>query len=122
MNKEIHFLADYWSFSVNGYKVAVTHSEFQGEFSSDIPIIYTTSLVDMSFDLVDKGYRIYLHENQKVLELFDGLEIPGTGKQLRKAHNLIKLWKGKAFWGYFYDDRENSDININMIGSIKWKD
>ena len=123
MSKEIHFYVDNQSISTSVLaNTAATHSNFQEALNIELEIIHTTSIVDLSFDLIDKGYRIFLHENKKTLELFDGMEVPGTGKQLRKGHNLIKLWKGGVFWGYFYDDMESKITNFNIIKSEEWKD
>lgn len=40
-------------------------------------------------DLIDKGYNIYLHKNDKVFKLKPGMIL--NGKKIRKEHNLLKM-------------------------------
>jgi hypothetical protein len=53
--------------------------------------------------LLDKGYKIFLHENGKCGELYEGTtEL--TDKELRKGHNISNIWIGGGFENFFYND------------------
>ena len=64
----------------------------------------------LSFDLLDSNYRIYLHENNRVLECKPGME--GTEKDIRRAHNILKIVVADVFDDYFYND-ENKTENVD---------
>lgn len=61
--------------------------------------IYTFSLANMSFSLLDKGYRIYLMKNNLILELKPGM--PELEKELRKEHNILKIFLSTGFESAF---------------------
>lgn len=63
-------------------------------------IINTTSIANISFDLLDLGYRIFVHRNGRVLECKLG-SMDGTEKEIRRSHNILKLIMGHVFDGYF---------------------
>lgn len=62
--------------------------------------IVTSCISLISFDLLDKGYRIFVVREKKILELKLGA-IDGSLKDFRRGHNLLKLFMGGAFDGYW---------------------
>ena len=65
-------------------------------------LIHTTAISALDFSwLLDKGYKIYLHENGKVGEVYEGVT-KLTDKELRKGHDIRKIWIGGGFEDYFY--------------------
>lgn len=103
--KEIHFHKDY---PINGMRgLYVTHNQTKDAIKRKEHIIHTTSLTNLSFDLLDDGYRIYLHENGKVLECKLG-SMEGTNKEIRRAHNILRLVVAEVFYNYFYGDELNN--------------
>lgn len=90
VHKEIHFYCEYED-------IVRTYS-YQGtlnEIDRNEKIIRTTSLANLSFDLIDKGYNIYLHKNDKVFKLKPGMIL--NSKKLRKEHNLLKMLLSGCF-------------------------
>lgn len=89
-NKEIHFYCE-WEGIVSTYSYQGTLDEI----NRSKKIIRTTSLANLSFDLIDKGYNIYLHKNDKVFKLKPGMIL--NGKKIRKEHNLLKMLLAGCF-------------------------
>lgn len=95
--KEIHFYLD------APYDPARTFHTYDGTndaIKKGREIIHTTSIANISFDLLDLGYRIFVHRNGRALECKLG-SMDGTEKEIRKAHNLLKFIMGHVFDEYF---------------------
>jgi hypothetical protein len=97
MTKEIHF---YMDFPFDPVKTFKTYDGTKYAIEKGREIIHTTSIANISFDLLDLGYRIFVHRNGRVLECKLG-SMDGTEKEIRKAHNLLKLIMGHVFDRYF---------------------
>ena len=95
--KEIHFHMDFPFDPVNTFK---TYDGTKYAIEKRREIIHTTSIANISFDLLDLGFRIFVHRNGRVLECKLG-SMDGTEKEIRKAHNLLKMIMGHAFDRYF---------------------
>lgn len=102
--KEIHFYKDDLIDSIYGWNL--THNSTISAIDANNPHIYTTAISALDFsDLLDKGYRIFLHENGKTGEIHVGTtEL--TDKEIRKAHDIRKLWIGGCFQEYFYNKQK----------------
>lgn len=97
MTKEIHFYLDCTfppNLTIGCYDLT------KKAIKNEREIIHTTSIANISLDLLDLGYRIFVHRNGRVLECKLG-SMDGTEKEIRKAHNLLKLIMGHVFDGYF---------------------
>lgn len=113
--KEIHFYKDctgelFHFFLQEGNNYYITHDETIKAIEENESIINTTAISSLCFsDLIDKGYTIVLHENGKY-----GIVYPGrtclTNKEIRKEHNIQKLWIGGAFNAYFYKREKINDL------------
>ena len=111
--KEIHFYKDY-SFDVDVTDLFITHEATKLAIDNNVKIIHTVALTLLSFDLLDSNYRIYLHENNRVLECKPGME--GTEKDIRRAHNILKIVVADVFDDYFYsDENENEKENAKEV-------
>lgn len=80
----------------------LSHNETMNAIKSDQQEIFTfaISALDMSY-LLDKGYRIFLCENSRCAELKEGVtEL--TDKELRRGHDIRRIWIGGGFEDYFY--------------------
>ena len=80
----------------------LSHDETMKAIENDVPEIYTfaISALDMSY-LLDKGYRIFLCENKRCGELTEG-NCELTDKELRRGHDIRRIWIGGGFADYFY--------------------
>lgn len=83
-----------------GSVICLTHGQTKLAIKLDMFSIHSTDLTECSFELIDKGYDVYLTcAKGKVIKLFPGMDTV-TGKDLKKQHNLTKLIVG----GYFDED------------------
>lgn len=102
--KEIHFYKDLKGISLYDFlnKFYQSHNETIKDIMSGIEVIHTTALSALCFsDLLNKGYKIFLHENGKCGELHEGTtEL--TDKELRRGHDIRRIWIGGGFKDYFY--------------------
>ena len=104
--KEIHFYKDV-SYTINPNEVYTTHNGTKRAIDNNVKCIHTTSLSNISFDLLDKNYRIFLHENGRTLECKPGMD--GTEKDVRKAHNIFRMINAGVFDSYFYNENETDE-------------
>ena len=104
--KEIHFYKDY-PYSHDIFMLYTTHNGTKWAINNNVREIHTTSLSNISFDLLDHNYRIYLHENNRVLECKPGMD--GTEKDIRKAHNIFRIIVAGVFDNYFYNENETDE-------------
>ena len=108
--KEIHFYADvsYIHSEEIMNKLYVAYDATEKAIKRDEPIIYTTSIANMGFDLQELfGYDIYIHDQKHqegYLVTYDMRQylINCTNRQLRLPHNIEKMWRA----GEFYNDNE----------------
>lgn len=112
--KEIHFYLDINYVHVKDCYYA--YDETEEAINNKEDIINTTSLANITFDLIDLGYRIFLHRKGKVLECKPGME--GTEKDIRYEHNIFRLIRGRHFDNYFnekpYLDNSEFDWGHNV--------
>lgn len=100
--KEIHFYKDMLDLSCLEDKWCVTHNETIECIKKGDKLIHTTSLSALDFAwLIDLGYTIVLHENGKNAVICVGYSAL-TDKEIRKAHDIRRIWVGGGFNGYFY--------------------
>lgn len=99
---EIHFYKSLTSNLMDNFHI--THNSTINAIKNNESIIKTTAITALNLGLLKKGYRIFLHENDKVAELKIGENV-FTDKFLREGHNVAKLWIGGAFSTYFDDER-----------------
>ena len=102
--KEIHFYLDVnfqYGFQIANPNAVCCSCYDSTELAIDkgIEEIHTTSLASITFDLLDMGYRIFLHRNNKMLECKPGME--GTEKDIRREHNIFRIIRAKVFDDYF---------------------
>lgn len=102
--KEIHFYKELVGISLTYFfkNFCISHNETIKAIKSNVEIIHTVALSALCFsNLLDKGYKIFLHENGKCGELYEGVtEL--TDKELRKGHNISNIWVGGGFEDFFY--------------------
>ena len=53
------------------------------------------SFLRNSWDYIDKGWRVFIHNGEQVLEVKE--HMTGTDKDIRKGHDLYKLLIGGTF-------------------------
>ena len=94
--KEIHFYLGNFSHLDH---IFYTYDSTEEAIKQGRDRINTTSLASITFDLLDLGYRIFLHRNNKVLECKPGMD--GTEREIRRANNILKLIVGHVFDEYF---------------------
>lgn len=101
---EIHFYKSIEDNLDNPLNLYITHNDTIEAIKNKEPFINTVAITTLDFDLLKKGYRIFLHENGKVGELTLGENVL-SDKFLREGHNFTKLWIGGLFEKYFYDEK-----------------
>lgn len=61
-------------------------------------IIHTTQMGLLNTELIELGYRIFIHESEtECYEIVLGDNNERTFKAIRTMHNLFKMWQGGAF-------------------------
>lgn len=104
MEKEIHFYKD----ECFEYDAIKSHNQTMNAIKDGNTFIHTYAISALSFSyLLDLGYRIYLHENDKSFEIKLG-NVVATDKEIRKAHDIRTIWIGGGFSDYFYGDFFNT--------------
>ena len=100
--KEIHFYLDTLFMScAEQHEIYTTYDDTEKAIDEGVIEIHTTSLASITFDLLDLGYKIFLHRNNKVLECKPGMD--GTEKDIRYEHNIFRIIRAKVFDDYFND-------------------
>ena len=144
MNKTINFFLEQEAFDPqdlnnfeglkrdeNGYmkyRVCHTYKDTLQALVDDIDNIFTTSLINLSFDLIGEGYDIYLITKNKRIKCCPGMD-NDTNKDIRIGHNIRKLLIGGALdhtldfdrpvkFRVTFEDKEDSSI---MKFLIEWK-
>lgn len=106
--KNIHFYKDLNDISLPKFlrDFYSSHNETIRAIKDEEEVIHTVALSALCFsNLLDKGYRIFLHENGKCGELYEGVtEL--SDKELRKGHDISKIWIGGGFENFFYSKDE----------------
>ena len=102
MEKEIHFYMNITKCDERS-DMLYTFLDTKTAIENNQTEIHTTSITNLGFaDLLDDGYRIYLHKDGKVLELSVGMKNI-RGRDIRKAHNMEKILRS----GFFDADFNN---------------
>ena len=108
IQKQIHFYIDFKSGSdrLMSNEMIFTHKSTMFDIERNEQIIHTFAISALYFgDLLDKGYNIYLHENNKTLHIKEGY-FEEFNRTIRKPHDIKKMWIAGAFNNYFYDDEK----------------
>ena len=98
--KEIYFLVD-GLIPVNllncleGCKICTTYDSTEDAIKNGIDKIATYSMVHLSFDLLDKGYDIYLLNDGNIVKITP--HMPEIDKDLKRGHNIRKLFLAGVF-------------------------
>ena len=72
--KEIHFYKDSFGLGNLYESVLKTHNDTVLSIQNGWDTIYTYAISSLDFSwLLDEGYKIYLHENGKVGEVYEGV-------------------------------------------------
>lgn len=99
--KEIHFYKDPVNYE-DKVDMIYTHNITNHAIEFNWSNIHTYALSALNFYwLLDKGYKIYLHENGKEFEIKEG-QVEATDKEIHKGHNIMRMWIAGAFEDYFY--------------------
>lgn len=98
-DKYIYFFLNTIEFDINDPGACITYNGTKKAIDEDWWCIYTTSLVNLSFDLLDKGYKIYLSMNGKDLELKPGMK--ESDIEIKKEDNILEIVLSGRFNDYF---------------------
>ena len=103
MRKEIHFWKDCNDLGTLYETVLKTHNGTLTAIANGWDTIYTYAISALDFaSLLDKGYSIFLHENGKCCQIKEG-SVECTDKEIRKGHDIRRIWIGGGFDQFFYD-------------------
>lgn len=101
--KQIHFYKDLLELMWIE-EVYFAHNETINAIENGEEVIHTTTISALDFAwLLDLGYTIILHENGKSAICCEG-KTELTDKEIRKAHDIRRIWIGGGFNGYFYKE------------------
>ena len=102
--KEIHFWKDAFGLGSLYESVLKSHNATLMSIDNGWDTIHTYAISALDFaDLLDKGYNIYLHENSKSCQIKEG-KVECTDKEIRKGHDIRRIWIGGGFDDYFYEN------------------
>lgn len=98
--KEIYFLIDglipaNLDPCLEGCKVCPSYDSTNNAIKEGTPKIATYSMIHFSFDLLDKGYDIYLVNNGNIVKIAP--HMPEIDKDLTKEHNIRRLFLAGVF-------------------------
>lgn len=80
--------------------ICLTYEETEQDLNKGKECIYTTSMAHFSFDLIERGYDIYLCYRDKKVKIEPHMDLSGNGepcKDLRFAHNIFKMFRAGIF-------------------------
>lgn len=89
----------------------LTHNETMKAIEDDVSEIHTFAISALEFSyLLAKDYKIFLCENKRCGKLTEGVcEL--TDKELRRGHDIRKIWIGHGFDNYFYPEKYEDTKN-----------
>jgi len=97
--KDIYFLIDGIVPSnldfLDGCKICKTFKTTEEEITNGCEKIATYSMAHFSFDLLDKGYNIYLVNNGNIVKITPHMS--EIDKDLKRGHNIRKLFLAGVF-------------------------
>ena len=98
---EVHFYYDIYSLQEKAFPIYYTHkSTIDNIDNNEFNVIHSTAISAVNYAW-DKGCKIFLHENNRFFEIHEGIT-EGTDKELRKGHNIERIWISGIFKDYFY--------------------
>lgn len=106
-DKTITFILDHTQPQNEDTTVCYTYLETFSAIKHREKNIVTYSLANISFDLLNYGYKIVIKNKDKSIELFPGMKSIGQ-KEIRYSHNMLRV----IMAGYFDDD---IDINREKL-------
>lgn len=103
--KEIHFYESEHEAALNQLKPLWEQKTFYHGYMNteqaikhNMPNIHTLQMSLLSTSLFEKGYRIFIHEtNGEVYEIKLGTNNERTNREIKKSHNLLKMWMSGEF-------------------------
>ena len=99
--KEIHFYKDMVE---DDSCVKKSHNDTVSAIENGCECVLTYALSALCFErLLEKGYRVYLHENNRFFEIKEG-NVEATDKWIEKGHNVLRMWVAGVFDDFFYND------------------
>lgn len=107
--KQIYFHVDEGSMPIvfpdSEFFVAKSFEETYKLIDKRLDNIHTTDMSQLSFDLLDMGYEIFLRYKGKKLKVEPGMKMEHCEKEIRRGHNIRKLFLGGVF---------DADLGINF--------
>lgn len=103
-DKRITFFLDSKRLKSNPYCYC-TYQDTEEAIKRGAKDIYTTSLANLSFDLLDKDYVIVLCKNGKYIRVFPGMQLK-NGHRIRRGYNIVKLVCAGVFDDEFIEEDE----------------
>lgn len=94
--KSIYFCLNY----IDVPDICLTYEETEQDLIKGKECIYTTSMAHFSFDLIERGYDIYLCYRDKRVKIEPHMDLSGNGepcKDLRFGHNIFKMFRAGIF-------------------------
>ena len=96
MNKTIIFVLDSFElYDTSSCTLCYSWKDTEEVINRNLDNIVTYDSSHFSFDLTDFGYNIYVAYNGQLKKFEIGMTL-ANGKELRKPHNLLRLFIGGA--------------------------
>lgn len=101
--KAIHFYKDeHPDYEIENKSVTYSHNSTRILINSGYHDIHTYAISALDFAyLLDKDYAIFLYENGRHFQIKEG-RVVATDREIRKAHDISRIWIGGGFDGFFY--------------------
>ena len=106
MERKIYFCADnvsyedledYYELWVYDLGLAISYSETSKLLTEEHSIIITTSIAHLSFDLLDKGYEIFLCYKGRIVKIEPHMDMGENGMDLKRSNNILKMFRAGVF-------------------------
>lgn len=96
-NKEIHFYPFSWPQFNYPHPILHTWRDTHEAIYAEDPDIHTTQMAILGTFLWDKGYKTFVHDRNGVYEIHKGNDNSRTSREIRRSHNLFKMWVNGEF-------------------------
>lgn len=97
-------------FLKKGEKIYTTYEETEEALRNNKEIIFTTSLIHMSFLLQKFNYRLFVLKNGIAKEIYPGMKLK-SGKKIKETDNILMMFVSHYFDDEFVEEKDDENVN-----------